>query len=458
MIQGERIARLNERPGRGGRYVLYWMQASQRAECNHALEYAIEEANGRGQPLVACFGLTGDYPHANARHYYFLLHGLAETQGDLARRGVQLVVRHGRPDAAAAAMARVASLVVTDCGYLEHQRRWRRRLAREVGCPVVQVESDVVVPVATASDKLEYSAATLRGKIHKRLGEFLVALEARQLKRDSLGMHFDSCDLSEPERLMAGLGVDMEVKPVRAHRPGAAEAQRRLARFCKKGLAEYDEARNDPNRPGQSGLSPYLHFGQISPLAAALAASRRRGAEAFLEELIVRRELAINFVYYGRRYQSPAGLPPWVRATLRRHQSDRRGRVYSRAELESGRTDDPYWNAAQREMVLTGKMHGYMRMYWGKKIIEWSGSVAAAYGRAIYLNDKYELDGRDANGYAGVAWCFGRHDRPWKEREVFGTVRYMNAAGLRRKFDADEYVRQMEGLRWEEEVIDLRGV
>jgi deoxyribodipyrimidine photo-lyase len=193
-------------------------------------------------------------------------------------------------------------------------------------------------------------------------------------------------------------------------------------------------------------MSPYLHFGQISPLYIALKVSKTRslGAEAFFEELIIRRELSMNFVFYNEKYDSFKSIPDWAKKTLRAHQKDRRPYLYSPKELENAGTHDPYWNAAQKEMVITGKMHGYMRMYWGKKILEWSKTPEEAFKVALYLNNKYELDGRDPNGFIGVAWCFGKHDRPWGERAIFGNVRYMNDKGLKRKFDADKYVKMME--------------
>jgi deoxyribodipyrimidine photo-lyase len=198
-------------------------------------------------------------------------------------------------------------------------------------------------------------------------------------------------------------------------------------------------------------MSPYLHFGQISPLEIALRLQAADGVEqenveAYLEELIVRRELSMNFCYYNPEYDSLAGLPDWAKETLEAHADDRREYVYDQATLEAGQTHDPYWNAAQQEMALAGKMHGYMRMYWGKKILEWTPDPAEAFRIALELNNRYELDGRDPNGFTGVAWCFGKHDRAWAEREIYGKVRYMSAGGLERKFDIESYVRKVERL------------
>jgi deoxyribodipyrimidine photo-lyase len=244
--------------------------------------------------------------------------------------------------------------------------------------------------------------------------------------------------------MLARLTIDRSVAPSEAFQGGPAEAKRRLTRFVGSKLAYYADRRNDPTLDFQSGLSPYLHFGQISPVDVALAAmtsgAPRNALDAFLEELIVRRELSMNFAARNPDCCAYAGLPNWARATLAAHARDRRDHLYDEAAWEAAATHDPYWNAAQREMVRTGKMHNYMRMYWGKKILEWSRSPEAAFDIALRLNDKYELDGRDPNSCAGVAWCFGKHDRPWTERPVFGMVRYMNAAGLDRKFDMPDYV------------------
>ena len=449
MIQRERVQRLNFLDVRRGRTVLYWMQASQRAEWNHALEYAIDRANELGQPLVALFGLTDDYPEANLRHYAFLLEGLAETQAALRARGVQLVVRHQSPELAAAEMAKGASLVVTDRGYLRVQRQWREHVAKQAPCLVVQVEGDVVVPIKAVSRKEEYAAATIRPKLHKQLARFMVPLKQRQLRKDSLGLKLGGLDLADVDAVLAQLDVDPSVPRQGLYLGGTSRARAWLDDFVGHKLDDYAERRNDPSLGIWSNLSPYLHFGQLSPLAVALqvehAAGRNRAAkDAFLEELIVRRELSMNFVFHNPHYDRYRCLPDWAHATLEEHTGDTREHVYTARQLEAAQTHDPYWNAAMREMVVTGKMANYMRMYWGKKILEWSRTPQHAFRTALRLNNRHFLDGRDANSFAGVAWCFGKHDRPWTERGVFGKIRYMNANGLRRKFDIDAYVRQVE--------------
>ena len=447
-IHAARVQTLREGPPRAGRYVLYWMQASCRAECNHALEFAVLRANELGQPVLACFGLTPAFPEGNARHYTFLLEGLRDARRALARRGIPLVVRVGAPDEVASDLAREASLVVTDRGYLRIQREWRARAARALAAPFVQVESDVVVPVESASHHEEYSAATLRPKILALLPGFLEPLPAVPMRAAPLADPPDSLDLADAAGLVRALGVDRGVPPVPGVTGGSSHALRLLDAFVAEKLPRYHLDRNDPGLAGQSSLGPYLHFGHISPLQIALtvrAASpaAREGAAAFLEELIVRRELSANFVHYHPRYDRFECLPAWSRATLLSHAADPRPHVYSEAQLEAARTHDPYWNAAQTEMVRTGRMHGYMRMYWGKKILEWTPRPADAFAIALRLNNRHQLDGRDPNSFAGVAWCFGKHDRPWAERPVFGTVRFMNANGLRRKFDIEAYARDV---------------
>jgi len=450
MIQPTRIRRLNAREIKKADFVLYWMQASQRTESNHALEYAVHKANELGQPLVVFFGLTEGYPEANERHYTFMLEGLAEVKSKLEKKGIRFVVRCVSPDLGAKEMCQRASLVVTDRGYLKVQKAWRAKAAADMDCPLIQVESDAIVPVEEASPKEEYAAATLRPKIRKKLPDYLVALKEGKPVKDSLSLDFErSLDLDDVQRVLGLLRVDASVEKTDFYKGGADQAKRHLQSFLRDKLDHFRDLRNNPTLDYLSHLSPYLHFGQISPLSVALMAMETEspGKEAFLEELIVRRELSLNFVHYNELYDVFGGIPAWAQKTLAAHQDDPRPRIYSGAELESGQTHDPYWNAAQLEMIFTGKMHGYMRMYWGKKIIEWSRTPEEAFRTALYLNNKYELDGRDPNGYTGVAWCFGKHDRPWQPRPVFGGVRYMNDRGLRRKFDADQYVRMVERLR-----------
>jgi deoxyribodipyrimidine photo-lyase len=451
VIHSTRIQSLNRHGPADGRYVLYWMQASQRAEGNHALEYAVRQANQRKLPVVVGFGVMDDYPDANERHYAFMLEGLAETAATLARRGIGFVLRRGHPLEVAAQLATQAALVVCDVGYLRHQRQWRRTLARRLDRRCVQVETDAVVPVRVVSRKLEYAARTIRPKHQHHWQDYLVPLETTTPARDATDLKLSAETVGDGEALLGELTIDRSVGRTTFYRGGASRGRGLLGVFIRDHLNDYAERRNDPSLGIESHMSPYLHFGQLSPLQIALAVRDADGVaqpnkDAYLEQLLIRRELDLNFVTFNDRYDRFGGLPAWARDTLRQHQGDERPYVYRKGDLIAARTHDPYWNAAMREMTLTGKMHNYMRMYWGKKILEWTRSPATAYRWALELNNRYFLDGRDPASFANVAWLFGQHDRPWTQREVFGLVRYMNAAGLERKFDIDGYVRTIDAL------------
>jgi deoxyribodipyrimidine photo-lyase len=303
-----------------------------------------------------------------------------------------------------------------------------------------------VVPVDTAYPREAYSAAVLRPRISRLLFAYLTPLTQRKVL-------YPSADPQEapgvlPESCASPLWPDKALSPVPGKIGGTREALARLDRFLEEDLDRFEEDRNNPGLVCGSGLSPYLHFGQISPLTLALAAQTAEspGTGRFIEELIIRRELSFNFCHYNPDYDNYIGLPEWARKTLKLHSRDPREWVYSREEMERGDSHDPYWNAAQKELVLSGSIHGYMRMYWGKKIIEWSQSPEEAFATALELNNRYGLDGFDPNSYAGVAWCFGKHDRPWKERTIFGTIRYMNDKGLNRKFPMEKYLERIEAL------------
>lgn len=441
-VAEERVRALNDATVRTGDYVLYWMQSSHRTEENPALVYAVERADHLNLPLVVYFGLYPAYPESNLRHVTFMLEGLDGVSRSLESLGIRFVLRTEPPDNGIIDLADNAALVVADRGYLKLHQAGYRTVAARCRCPLIQVEGNVVVPVETASQKEEYAAATFRPKVTRLLDRFLHPLETIPPKRSSLGLDLLTLAGEPPDTILSRINIDRTVPASGVSRGGNTEAHRRFGQFLKTRINGFAEERNDPGGGGGSGMSPYLHFGQVSPVTLALQAQEHGGdgGQAFLEELIVRRELAVNFVRYNDAYDSFASLPAWAQKTLLAHTGDQREYVYSTRELEGAKTHDPYWNAAQQEMVKTGTMQGYMRMYWGKKILEWSPSPQEAFQTAVYLNNRYEIDGRDPNGYAGVAWCFGKHDRPWKEREIFGMVRYMNSRGLERKFAMDRYV------------------
>ena len=457
----ERIKKINTIDKVKGKYVAYWMQGSQRSRYNHSLEYGVLEANRLGVPLIVFFDIFTDYPEANYRHYYFMIEGLIDVQGELKRRGIDFVVLHGELIHNILEISREASLLICDKGYMKISKKWRRDISRAVGCPMVEVESNLVVPVEVASQKEEYAARTIRPKIRRVLDSYLYDFqyeEYRIKEKVSKGtmerwQGIYTSRLS-PEELCKDLNLDMSVNRSRIFAGGEREAQRRLDGFLEDSLDGYSSFGGNPGKNSVSCLSPYLHFGQISPLDIARRVLEKRSqknredVEDFLEELIIRRELAFNFIYYNENYDKWEGITyPWAYETLRIHSGDEKKYLYSLMELEEGATHDIYWNTAQREMVDTGYMHGYMRMYWCKKILEWSVSPKEAYETAIYLNNKYFIDGRDPNSYTGVAWCFGKHDRAWKERLIYGKVRCMMASGLERKFQMKEYIDRVEQLR-----------
>ncbi len=489
-VQPGRIETLVDAPIAGGEYVLYWMQKAQRADFNPALETAAFLANELRQALVVLFVLT-EYPGAQAGHYHFMMEGLEETAREIRARGAGIAIRAGNPVTIVSEAARVASVLVGDAPRLATERLWRRevvgilrdRSGAGVGpgtaCPYYQVETEAVVPPFLASTKEEWSARTLRVKLLPHIPDFLVASPFADWHVGGMGQRLADKLLPLPRNeSQVGLPRNFSAAKLQAYpgersaeqrldiRSGHAAALARLDTFIENdGLSRYGSMRNDPSRNEQSGLSPWLHFGQISPVEIALrvlesevgeaqrtslrgvssaanpfgSAGYPAGASAFLEQLIVRRELAVNFALFNAdcaRYES--AVPEWAQKTLASAADERPDR-FSRAELEAAATDDPYWNAAQNQMVLTGYMHNYMRMYWGKRLLAWRKDPAEAFATLVDLNDRYSLDGRDPNGYAGIAWCFGKHDMPWPSRNLFGTVRSMVPAGLERKFDMDSY-------------------
>ncbi|MEM1209774.1 MAG: deoxyribodipyrimidine photo-lyase [Planctomycetota bacterium] len=456
VVHPDRIQPLNDEPVRSdAEYVLYWMQSSMRTVHNDALEHAVRRANELGLPVLACYGLMDDYPGSTARSKRFMVDGLVDVRDALAKRRIGFALHREDCVDQAVRLAGAAALAVTDRGYLRHERAFRAAAADRFDCPLEQVEADVVVPIEVASDKLEFAARTIRPKITRCLGEFLVALDPTPVKHPWPGLNIegDPVDLTDLDDLIADMpGLDHAVPPVPMFTGGQREAHRLLDAFLDRSAGVYDAHRNQPQTEDVSHMSKYLHFGQVSPVKLALAiesawANHKDDRESYLEELIVRRELAINFAYYApNTYDTFDCMPDWARKTIAEHADDPRDPEYTLEQLDDAQTHDPYWNAAMREMRYTGYMHNYMRMYWGKKIIEWSPSAREAFDRMIHLNDKYFIDGRDPNSYTGIAWCFGVHDRAWTERPVLGKLRYMNANGLKRKADPDAYVAKVDRL------------
>ena len=439
------------RPNNDGKYVLYWMEHSQRAENNDAFEHSIGWANTLKLPVLVLFTVDPDYPDGNARHFTFMLQGLRETIETVKNRGAHFSLRKGKPAKAAAEMARDAAVVITDRGYLRHLNEWRREVADACKCRFEMIECDVVVPVEVASNKRESAARTIRPKLHRTIGDFLELPASRNIKHKAKGLGSpDDLDLNDVAQFVEGLQCDASVGPVKGFTGGLAAARQTLKTFTTRHLRHYGDGRADITTRNVSHLSPYLHLGMISPLevydAVKTAGGNSESVDVFVEEFVIRRELAVNYCHYNQQYDSWDSIPAWAKETLKGHESDERSAIYTLEQLEQSKTDDPYWNAAMREMRITGYLHNHMRMYWGKRIITYTTTAQDAFEKTIYLNNKYFLDGRDANSYASISWLYGIHDRGWPRQPIFGKVRTMAPSGLKRKFDIDAYVKWTRSL------------
>ncbi len=441
-VSEDRIRSLNSEPLRSGP-VVYWMSRDQRVKDNWALLYARELALELETPLIVVFCLVPKFLGATMRHYSFMLEGLAEVESLLAKLQVGFYLLEGDPASKICAFCREmqAGALVCDFSPLRIKREWKAGVTENLSNAFFEVDAHNIVPYWVASPKQEYAAYTFRPKIKKLLPEFLTAIP-------QMGKHpYQPSEISPSvdwQKTAAGLKIEGEVKDVPGFRSGEKAAWEMMRFFLENKIAAYETDRNDPTREGQSNLSPYLHFGQLSAQRLALLAKVADApgvhSESFLEELIVRRELSDNFCYYNDRYDSVEAFPRWAKETLTQHADDPREYIYTLEELEKAVTHDRLWNAAQSEMVVKGKMHGYMRMYWAKKILEWTESPQQAMEIAIYLNDKYSLDGRDPNGYTGIAWSIGGvHDRAWFERPIFGKIRFMSYKGSKSKFAVEKY-------------------
>jgi deoxyribodipyrimidine photo-lyase len=439
-------------PDPDGRCVVYWMQRAQRGVDNHAVDLGIKIANLLRLPLVAYFAAISNFPHANLRHSVFLNQGLTDVESDLAARNISFVMRRAPHESHEQLLADVrAAVLIGDENPMREPERWRKDLASRIKIPFWTVDTDVVVP-SKLMERAQHGAYTIRPRLYRLLPEYLQAYEnpcAEHEWKRPRGFYADSVhdDVTRGWR-----DLDRSVAPVDAWKGGTHAALERLKLFTGRLLEHYDERRNHPETDGTSCMSPYLHYGHVAPITIALAVEAavkanpklRAARDSYFNELIIWRELAINFVRYTPNYDSPACAEAWAKATISAHARDEREHLYTLHELENAQTYDDLWNAAQIQMVRHGWMHNYMRMYWAKKILEWTPNVATAMKYAIYLNDKYFLDGRDPNGYAGIAWAIlGKFDRAWGERPVFGKIRYMSGASTGRKFNSKRYIEQM---------------
>jgi deoxyribodipyrimidine photo-lyase len=435
------------------------MQRAQRGRDNHAVDVAVHVANELELPLLVYFAGMANFPHANLRHFAFLNRGLVDVEEDLAERNIAFVLRNAPHEPVERLLADVqAAMVIGDENPLRGPERWRRELAARLDAglaiPFWTVDADVVVP-SKLIERAQYGAYTIRPRLYRMMPQFLRAYEnpkAQVRWERPMGFRADS---PREDMTRGWRELDRSVAPVEAWTGGRKAAMKRLKHFVGTLLKNYERDRNHPEVDGTSALSPYLHFGHIGPVTIALkveAAARKDPAlksarDGFCNELIVWRELAVNFVKYTGNYDTADCVEDWAKKTIVDHARDERERLYSLRELEAGETHDELWNAAQTQMVRHGWMHNVMRMYWAKKMLEWTPDVRTAVKWGVHLNDKYFLDGRDPNGYAGIAWSMlGKFDRAWGERPVFGKIRYMSQASTGRKFDSRLYIETMRAL------------
>lgn len=453
-----RVMPLNDVKSSAGKVVVYVMSRDQRVHDNHALLEAQALAIEQKQPLIVVFNLLAKSGVRAREHFEFMLSGLKEVEQELRKHniGFSLTFGSSKKELTDFLHKLSPSAVYFDFSPLRGPRATHQQIANSIDCPCLVVDTHNIIPVWVASESEEFAAHTFRSKVHAKLADWLE--EPTKLKKHPTGPAKLKVDWAKAEKAIAKLSPNaIKIEFV----PGEKAALAQLASFKKDSLKGYAQNRNNPTIDGQSELSPYLHYGMISSLRVALEITQdhtplllkevrlaryegtptlQDSIDALLEEMIVRKELSDNYCYYNNKYDSIEGARDWARKSLNEHIHDKREYEYSLGELEHAKTHDPAWNAAQNQLKKVGKMHGYMRMYWAKKILEWSSDPADAIKHADYLNDHYSIDGGDPNGYVGVLWSIaGLHDRPWFEREVYGKIRYMNYNGLKNKFDVETY-------------------
>lgn len=438
-------------PSRTGKTVVYWMQRAERAHDNHALDTAIFAANALELPVVVYFAGVSNFPHGVLRGYIFLNEGLRDVQADCAQRNVTFILRNAPHEDHLTLFRDVeAALVIGDENPMRVPEGWRRHVAEHLQVPFWTVDADVIVP-SKLFPKAQFAAYTMRPRLWRLVPDYLQPYEnpranhAWQRPKDFFA--------DDPAQDMTANWPDLDRSVGKAPdlTGGAHAAQLRLQLFIEKLLPSYAHNRNHPDVDGTSVLSPYLHFGHISPITITLAIEAaverdpalRESADSFLDELVTWRELCINYARYNPHYDDPECAEAWARQTVADHAADPRDQLYTVDQMERAETYDELWNAAQRQMVRRGWMHNFMRMYWAKKILEWSPDNATAMRTTISFNDKYFVDGRDPSGYAGIAWAiYGKFDRPWFNRPIFGKIRYMSGKSTGAKFDSAAYITQ----------------
>lgn len=439
----KRFRYLNDKPfDTNGETVVYWMERDQRIDDNWALIVASEISNKQNKQLVIIFNYDIEFYGNELRRFDFLTKGLKEVESKCDKLNIPLLFTSGNSkDEIIQHIEKLnPSCLVTDFNPLKPIKKVKTEIAKNINLQFLEVDAHNIVPVWIASNKEEYGARTIRGKLNNLLEEYLI--DFPKMEKQIQGKL--KIIKNDYDKIFTELKLDSTVKPVTWLKPGENGAFEVLQKFIDTKLKTYSDERNDPNKNVVSNLSPYFHFGQISTQRVAFlmqSLSNNPNTKVFLEEMIVRRELSDNYTFYNDNYDNFNGFSNWAKISLDMHRKDKREYLYSTEEFETYSTHDPLWNAAQTELIATSKMHGYMRMYWAKKILEWTNSPEEAQNITIYLNDKYALDGRDPNGFTGIAWSIGGvHDRAWFERSVYGKVRYMNYNGAKRKFDIQKYI------------------
>ena len=422
--------------------VLYWMERDQRVSDNWALIAAYEFAAKYNMSLKVVFFLTKNLLGNELRRFHFLINGLVETNEKLRLLNIEFILKIAEPENELPKLIEEYSVAAlfTDQNPLKNKQQIINKINESIDIPFAEVDAHNIIPIWQTSNKQEFGARTIRLKINRLLDDYLTEFPKIE-PQASTNNQF--CEINV-EDLLHKLNLDLSVQPISWIKPGETAAFNFLKDFVEHKLSNYSLLRNDPTKEYISNLSIHLHFGHISAQRIALILRKfnnDENASAFLEEMIVRRELSDNFVYYNKNYDNFNGFPNWAKISLNIHRIDKRDYIYSISQFEKAETHDELWNAAQNELLSNGKMHGYMRMYWAKKILEWTKSPEDAQNIAIYLNDKYALDGIDPNGFTGIAWSIGGiHDRAWFEKPIFGKVRYMNFNGAKRKFDVQKYI------------------
>lgn len=450
----QRIFTYSIKEKKNGKSVIYWMSRDQRVYDNHALLAAATFAKERSAELMVVFCLDTSYPGANRRSFQFMLEGLEEVSRSLSFLNISFSLLLENPVKALPSFVEKedALALFSDFDPLRIKQQWKEELQSLLSCSHFEVDTHNVVPCRIASQKEEFGAYTFRPRFERQLPHFINDLPDFEWQKQWLasvnseltnGISFSAKDIINK------ISFSVEIAPVDLP-SGEIAARNACQEFLSERLTGYNSERNFPEKNHTSRLSAYLHFGQISAHRIALQVMKSTVDEveraAFIEQLLVRRELSDNFCFYQKQYDSLQGIAPWAMVTLYAHERDERSFLYTEEQFENARTHERLWNAAQRQLLQTGLIHGYMRMYWAKKILEWSESPAEALRIAIGLNDKYALDGRDPNGYVGCQWAIaGVHDRAWAERPVYGKIRYMNENGCRRKFDVEKYICAVDG-------------